>query len=85
VTLAVRFKRGWLPPGQAVAFMAHWDDLYREIRRQNRESGVLPSTPANTAELHKTNINLRLKTVHSSVHRVHIPSRPPAPALQEVS
>jgi anaerobic magnesium-protoporphyrin IX monomethyl ester cyclase len=88
-TLKVRCRRGWMSRVGEAALMERWDDVYREIRRQNRERGVLPPMPADTAELHKTNVNARLKTVHSRVHRVRIAGRPlppaPAAAVQELS
>ena len=52
--------------------MKEWDAIYRQIRQQNAARGILPAMPADTTELHKSNVNGRIDKLHSNVHRVNL-------------
>jgi radical SAM superfamily enzyme YgiQ (UPF0313 family) len=63
---------GWMPRRKERAFFDGWDDLYREIRRRNLETGAAVESPVDTTELHTRNITKILKATHATRRQIPV-------------
>lgn len=68
----VQVGKPWISRSEEKAMFAGWDDTYRKIRGQNLASGVQVEAPADTTELHKSNVIDAIKRDHGTPHRVHL-------------
>jgi radical SAM superfamily enzyme YgiQ (UPF0313 family) len=63
---------GWMSRRRESAFFDDWDEIYREIRRRNLETGAAVESPVDTTELHQRNITKILKATHGTKRRIPI-------------
>lgn len=52
----VRFKPGWMSLHEERELFKTWDAVFRNIRRQKASQGVYAAAPADTSQLHLTNV-----------------------------
>jgi hypothetical protein len=71
-TLRTQFKPGWISRREERELFANWDAVYREIRRQRLALGVSVPMPADTTELHKTNVIAGLRADHETSHSLPV-------------
>jgi anaerobic magnesium-protoporphyrin IX monomethyl ester cyclase len=69
-TIKVQPQRGWMPRRKEKAFFEGWDELYREIRRRNLETGAAMASPVDTTKLHERNVTKILKGTHGTPRRI---------------
>jgi radical SAM superfamily enzyme YgiQ (UPF0313 family) len=62
----VRFIRPWIPRRQETLMFAEWDDICRSIRQQKLDKDIAKPSPADTAEIHQSNVIADLKRDHGS-------------------
>jgi radical SAM superfamily enzyme YgiQ (UPF0313 family) len=70
-TVSVRFKPYWIPREEEALLFQGWDGIYRKIRHQNIEKGVVNLAPSDTAEIYKLNVIDTLRPLHETP-RTHI-------------
>lgn len=73
ITLAVRFRPGWMSRRAERTYFAGWDAIYREIRRRNLDQGAVERAPADSRELHRRSIVPLLERHHASRRTVPEP------------
>ena len=72
-TMKVKYRPGgWMSRRQEKSFFDGWDEIYRDIRRRNLESGAAVESPADTTELHSRNITKILKATHGTRRRIPV-------------
>ena len=69
-SLKVQFGKRWITRQQENELFADWDQIYRTIRRQKVAAGTVLKPPAETTDLHKTNVIKVVRHEHSRQHRV---------------
>ena len=69
-TIRVQGQEGWMPRKDEAAFFQGWDQVYREIRRRNLESGAAMASPVDTTKLHERNVTKILKETHGTARRI---------------
>jgi anaerobic magnesium-protoporphyrin IX monomethyl ester cyclase len=57
----------WLPLAEEKALFADWDDVYRAIRRNRIAQGRSQGAPADSTELHRSNVIAKLAHEHQGV------------------
>jgi len=70
----------WMPRGEEAALFAGWDETFRAIRQSKLRGGVTPQYPANTRELHRSNVITRLKKEHDVPRRLPLVRRTADPS-----
>lgn len=69
-TVRVVFRPRYMNKADELAMFASWDGIYRRIREQNLASGVVSLAPANSTELHRTNVISVLTKEHATAHSI---------------
>ena len=69
-TIGVLFRPRYLTKVEELAMFASWDGIYRRIREQKLASGVVSRAPADSAELHHTNVISALTKEHATAHSI---------------
>ena len=72
-TVLVRFKPYWIPKEEERRLFAGWDDTFRRIREENMEKGLVTRAPADTTEIHKSNVIESLQTLHQTPRSLTMP------------
>ena len=70
-TVRVRFKPYWIPREEEELLFQGWDEIYRKIRHQDIEKGVINRAPSDTAEIYKFNVIDTLNSLHKTP-RTHL-------------
>jgi hypothetical protein len=71
-TAKSKTRRGWMSRAAEKRFFARWDDIFREIRDTNVRDGVHVLAPADTRELHKSNVIKSVKASHGARRRIPV-------------
>ncbi len=71
-TLRTKMRPGWMSRADERRLFEGWDGIFRELRRRNFELGVETASPADTRELHRTNVMTRLAKTHGSRHELPV-------------
>jgi anaerobic magnesium-protoporphyrin IX monomethyl ester cyclase len=69
-TAKSKTRRGWMSRSEEKRFFEAWDEIFREIREKNVRDGVHILAPADTRELHKTNVIKSVKASHAARRRI---------------
>lgn len=70
----VRFAPRWMPLAEERAMFAGWDAVYRDIRRQVIDQGIFETAPADTTEIHRTNVIGLLRRDHQTARALRDPA-----------
>jgi hypothetical protein len=71
-SIRVRFRRRWLSKREERDLFRSWDATYREIRGQLMEQRAAIESPADTTQLHRSNVIPQLRLSHGTEHTVEI-------------
>jgi anaerobic magnesium-protoporphyrin IX monomethyl ester cyclase len=71
-TAKSKTRRGWMSRSEEKRFFEHWDAIFREIRETNVRDGVHVLAPADTRELHKSNVIKSVKASHGARRRIPV-------------
>jgi radical SAM superfamily enzyme YgiQ (UPF0313 family) len=69
-TVRVVFRPRYMNKAEERSMFASWDAIYRRVREQNLASGVVTRAPADTADLHRSNVIAALTREHGTPHAI---------------
>ena len=60
-------RKRWISPKEELNLFKEWDNIYRQIRREKLSKGIAKISPADTRELHKSNVINHIQKEHKTV------------------
>ncbi|NQV46739.1 MAG: cobalamin B12-binding domain-containing protein [Rhodospirillaceae bacterium] len=70
--IRVQFGEPWISRTEEDTMFSQWENVYREIRRQNMSAGIHVKTPADTTKLYKDNVINGINLSHNNVHHIQL-------------
>jgi anaerobic magnesium-protoporphyrin IX monomethyl ester cyclase len=71
-TVRAAFGPRYMTKADELAMFASWDPIYRAVRKQKLDHGVVTLAPADTTELHRTNVIAALSKEHGAARSVAV-------------
>ena len=60
-------KKRWISKKEELNLFKEWDNIYRQIRREKLSKGIAKVSPADTRDLHKSNVINQVQKEHQTV------------------
>jgi radical SAM superfamily enzyme YgiQ (UPF0313 family) len=60
-------RKRWISPKEELNLFKEWDNIYRQIRREKLSKGIAKISPADTRNLHKSNVINQVQKEHKTV------------------
>ena len=63
-------RKRWISKEEELNLFKEWDNIYRKIRREKLSRGIIKVSPADTRDLHKSNVINQLQKEHNAVRSI---------------
>lgn len=75
-TVKTMFGRQWISKSEEAALFANWDQIYRGIRQEKLDRGIVQPAPSDARELHRGNVIAQLERDHASARQIEATAFP---------
>ena len=67
-------RKRWISKKEELNLFKEWDNIYRQIRREKLSKGIAKVSPADTRDLHKSNVINQVQKEHKTVRNMSVTS-----------